>query len=83
MRNNLDRLQEWTTTLSNTVANALPAIESHLDGKVTLPKNCPSKESAALMELGQVEKKLKEVNAAVEDIRDALLKPATQRDNGH
>lgn len=56
MQKNFERLKQWTDTLALTVENVLPQVKDALDGKVQLPKNCPSKEAMAELELGRIEK---------------------------
>jgi len=70
--NKLQRLQNFTESLAISVRKAVPSIKDDLERNEPLPAGCPSRESAALMELGPVREKLKEVTAAAESIEKAL-----------
>jgi len=72
MQEKFKNLRQRIQALSMVVEIALPAMEEILDGKYELPKNCPSKESGAAMEFGQVRKKLDGLIAAVAEIDEAI-----------
>lgn len=74
MQDKLNNLRQWVGSLSHVVNDILPQIEETLNGKSKLSKGCPSKESMAALELRQIEKKLSEVVAAVDDVKKALLR---------
>lgn len=67
------RLRTWTKALALAVEDVLPQMEQVLEGESKLPESCPSKESMAVLQLGQIEKRLSEVVSAVHEIRKALL----------
>jgi hypothetical protein len=72
LNNKLKRLQNFTASLSCVVESAVPVIREISTGKVVLPKGCKSKESLALMELGRVDEKIREVTAAATGVRKTL-----------
>jgi hypothetical protein len=74
MQEKLERLRSWSDTLARKVVDVLPQMESTLNGNTRLPENCPSKESAAELELRDIKGALDEVNAAFAAIKEALLK---------
>ena len=72
MRNKFLRLQEWTRSLALAVENDVPQMEKILDVKGRLVENCPSRHAMAGLVLRHVEEKLREVTAAVADIKQDL-----------
>jgi len=69
----IQNLQNWVNSLSHVTKYIIPQMIDTLSGNKKLPTNCPSKESAAALELDQIKKKLTEVNAAVEMIENSLF----------
>jgi hypothetical protein len=72
MRQNLQRLCNFSASLARAAESDSGYINEILNGQGRLPKNCESRKQAALVQLRHVEKYLEEVVAAVADIRTAL-----------
>lgn len=80
LENKLKRLRNFTQSLSCVVESAVPAIQQELTSTEPLPKGCKSRESLALMELGRVDEKIREVTVASTAIRKTLaLRHARKR----
>ena len=68
----LERLTNFTKTLSRKVRICVPHIRMTLKGSAPPPRPFTTRESVALLELGAIEDKLREVTAAAADIRTTL-----------
>jgi hypothetical protein len=66
-------LENWVNSLSITVKDTMPQVRDILSGKVDVLDIAPSKESMAALTFGQIEKRLSEVNEAVEMAREAIF----------
>ena len=71
-RRKLQMLVQFTESLSLTVKSDVLEIKRILDGTGRIPSNCPSRNSAATMQLRRTEKKLDEVNGMVAEIKKTL-----------
>ena len=69
-----ERLSSWSTALKNEVAATMPQVFDALTNSRELPEGCTSRASLALTVFDQVNKKLREVNAAVLDVEKAISK---------
>lgn len=56
-------LDNWAKSLSRRTERIPPLIKEILESNEPLPEDCPSKATAAAMELRQIEKSLEEVKA--------------------
>ena len=69
-----ERLVGWAEALVYVAKDYRQQIDDALSGKTPLPELYPSRASLALMCFRQVEKKLDEVQGAIEDVRKAISK---------
>lgn len=70
-------LASWTNALSLTVEDALAQVKETMQA-VRLPQGCPSHAAMAEMCLRGPKKKLREVQAALKDLEEAIYFEAKQ-----
>ena len=70
------RLKSWTKALQKVTEDHEEEIGQYVRGARDTPENCPSNASMALTIFSQIEKRLYEVESAVEDVRMAIAADA-------
>lgn len=78
LSNALKNLKNWSTSLQIVVDSTTPQIEQVFTDNYQLIPGCPSKASAALMCLRQVENVVEELNGALVTLDTAIRKEDQQ-----